>query len=230
MRLAWYCVFACLWMAGCGDGAAAVPQGGKRDAAVEDDGDVPPGFTGQGERLRCDGESTLTLDESDAERAALAMGLCPQSAGQTFDGVESGAPWGLVSARFTSPDGTAAMEDVAHGVLSSFGVNVSPLDGERLLVLSSGTARAPGDPDYNSPAGTIHLISGTAPEGFPIDFPACEVEAGADQSTYDGAALEVTVRAPEGAKGIRFNVNFYTFEFPAHVIIQFCRQVAAGFR
>ena len=62
-------------------------------------------------------------------------------------------------------------------------------------------------------------ITSAAPDGFPIESPACPgVITGA---VNDPAALELRIRVPTNAKSFKFNLNFYTFEFPEYICSQF---------
>lgn len=208
-----------------GGGFGAGGDGGPmviRDPNLTGDGgdddeepEPPPGNIIEGiMRMDCAGEAQLNVADPEAAQAARAIGLCAPEEGASD-------PWGLLNARYTSPDGTGIMATASHGLLSAFGAQVNPLDGERLLALSSGTARAPSDPGYESPSGAEMGTTGTAPPGFPVDFAGCGNSGGSSKTTYDGAALELTIRAPKTAKSMRFNVNFYTYEFPDYVCSEF---------
>ncbi|MEM9697124.1 MAG: choice-of-anchor L domain-containing protein, partial [Myxococcota bacterium] len=92
---------------------------------------------------------------------------------------------------------------------------VTPFEGERLLLLSSGTARRPGDRDHESPAGFDKGYRSPFPEGSAVTAPACpEVTTGA---TYDDIALDVVLRPPPGAEGLSFDFVFFTYEWPEYV-------------
>ncbi|MCA9602297.1 MAG: choice-of-anchor L domain-containing protein [Myxococcales bacterium] len=161
-------------------------------------------------RMACSGEWALAVDDDDAVNAALALGLCP------FDPSDANA-WGLVGARYTTPDGTGEPSSLAHGLLPGFGSSLTPRNGERLLALSSGTARRPIDPGYERPEGATLGTQGAPPEGFPVEFPSCDVKGEADGIAYDGAALEITLRPPPDAARVHVDVNFFTYEFPSFV-------------
>jgi hypothetical protein len=94
--------------------------------------------------------------------------------------------------------------------------------GARMLALSSGAARQPGDPGFASPSGHDTGIMGLAPNGFPIDSPACPlVQTSNDKTAYNPIAFEVKIRVPTNAKSFTFNFDFYTFEFPFYVCTQY---------
>jgi hypothetical protein len=127
-----------------------------------------------------------------------------------------------VSARWAAADGSDAPDDLdwslGHGVLDRLGA-ITPREGERVLALSSGTARAPNDPGFASPAGFDKGYQSAPPDGFPKEAPACPgVLTGA---THDDVALEVTVRAPPGALALAFSFDFFTYEWPDYVCSPF---------
>ena len=162
-------------------------------------------------------DDAVALDEKDPVTAAKSIELCKQATG-TKD-------WGLVSAKWVLPDGTAVPTanetnyHLGHGALSAFGTNGKVQAGKRMLGLSSGTARQPTDPGYQAPSGFDKQITSGSPTGFPKESPACpNVTTGAP---HDGAAIELTLRAPTNAVAFSFDSNFYTFEWPSYVCSQY---------
>jgi hypothetical protein len=164
------------------------------DGGLDDDGatDVLP-------HVACD--DGLAIDSADPLAAAHAIGFCDES----------------VSARWVLPDGSAPPAgsnfDVGHGILPDFGPNVAPLEGSRILALSSGTARRPTDSGYQAAFDKGYASS--HPLGFPKEFPFCPGIITAEP--HDGIALEVTVQVPPGATGFAFRSSFYTLDFPDFV-------------
>jgi hypothetical protein len=159
-------------------------------------------------------DTGLDVGSDDAYEAAAAVGLCKRALGDD---------WGLIEARFTMADGSEANGDddypLGHGILARFGDRIGPREGERLLALSSGSARAPGDPGFVSPEGFDKEYVSAAPDGFPKEAPSCpEVVTGA---THDDIALEVVLRAPPGAHSFAFDFDFFTFEWPVYVCSEF---------
>jgi hypothetical protein len=158
-----------------------------------------------GQCKSCDGQ--LALDSNDPMDAAKAMGLCE----------------GVVSARWVMPDGsppvTAPKFDLGHGILAHFGSNLSPREGGQMVAISSGTARTPTDPGYQSVQGFDKEYVGQHPMGFPRESPACPgVITG---EVHDAIALELELKAPDWAKGFAFDFDFYTFEWPQFVCSEF---------
>jgi hypothetical protein len=156
----------------------------------------------------CDADLAMAAD--DPYDAARAMGICG----------------GVRSARWVLPDGNDppagetqnANFHLGHGILPNFGPNV-PRFGSNMLVLSSGTARRPTDPDYQSVSGFSKGYSSGHPFGFPKESPSCPgVITG---TAYDGVALELELEVPEWAHGLAFDFNFYTFEWPGWVCSTF---------
>ncbi len=170
------------------------------------------------EPLGCDTQ-TYDVGYGDPEVAARAIGLCRKA---------TATSWGLVSAKYVKADGSPGMADLSHGLLPTFGPNVTPREGTNMLALSSGTARRPTDPGFQSPEGMwgplLDQGMGTespTPPGFPIDSPSCSVQTANDTLARDPAALELVIKTPANASELAFDFNFYTYEFPQYVCTAF---------
>jgi hypothetical protein len=88
-----------------------------------------------------------------------------------------------------------------------------------MFVVSSGTARAPGDPGYSSPGGFTQGSQASHPPGFPLESPSCgNVKTGPPR---DSVALKLTIRAPTNAKSFSFKFRFFTFEYPGFICSQY---------
>ena len=166
----------------------------------------------------CDGDldeievcdTGIAVDDMDPMSAAHAVELC-QTAGATGWGVVS-AQWVMVDG---SPENGSPNFHLGHGILNGFGTNVSVQGGERMLALSSGTARQPTDVGYAAVSGFDKGYTGGHPMGFPKESPACP--GSITGILHDGTAVEVVVRVPSNAKGFSFDFNFYTYEWPGWV-------------
>lgn len=190
---------------GGGDDAGTGGGGGGDDAGT---GGGAGGGMDAGLPDPCDGgacgpcDTGLSTAEADPVKAAHALGICNPTA----------AAW-------VNVDGTAAPTsagyDLGHGVLSGFGPNVTPAEGAALLALSTGTARRPNDPGYNSVGGYDKGYTSGFPSGFPFEAPSCPGVVSA--SPHDGAALDVTLDVPPSANGFRVRHKYYTSEFPNFV-------------
>ena len=115
------------------------------------------------------------------------------------------------------------------GLLSAFG-SLQPRHGERLLALSTGVARVPGQTDFTEGCDTFGTGPGVIgsgddgqpsapPEGFPKLSPACHV-MGSDL-LYNAAALELRIRVPSNVRALAFDSNFHTYEYPDFVCSEF---------
>ena len=182
-------------------------------------GDVPP---------PCD--TGLAVDDPSAVNAAKAIEICTVYATATHK-------WGLKSAKWVLPDGSppsAAVPDpfggtpgftvqqaydLGHGILSAFGPNVKVQGGQRMLGLSSGTARQPTDPGYQDVSGFDKGYTTNSPVGFPKESPSCGIAS--TGTPHDGVGLEVELVAPTNAKGFSFSFNFFTYEWPDYVCTEF---------
>lgn len=215
-------------------GGAPKPSGCTYRDAIDHDGDglswkdgdcndcdpgVRPGkidVAGNGVDEDCSGkadddaacDAALALDSTDPLDGARALGVCrsvsPASAG-----------WGVVSAAYVRPDGAPLTEPIGHGLLASFGKN-APTFGKRMLALSSGAARAPGQPGYAAPSGKDKGYEHGTPPGWPKPSPACP---GVTPSAIarDGAALELEVKVPIDAHAMSFEHALFTYDYDAYV-------------
>jgi len=182
--------------------------------------DVP----GDGEDNDCNGivddevtqcDAGLLIDDGDPFNAARAMELCRTT---TLDATGKDKTWGVISAKYVKADGTEGMNPMSRGLLPRFGAT-EVWQGRRMLALSSGTARAPGQPGYESAKGFKAGTASAPPEGYPKESPACPgIITG---ECKDPAALELLIRAPTNAKSFSFNLNFFTYEFPMYICTKF---------
>lgn len=156
------------------------------------------------EQVECD--QNLSKSASDPYDGAKAIGLCKKAD-------PAGKDWGVVEAKWVKPDGTSLGNMEGVGVLSKLGVNV-PQMGATMLVLSSGSAREPGDPDYEDASNAKGYKHGTPP-GYPKESPACPgVTTGQAQ---DGVALELRIRVPSNVLSFSYQQNFFTWEYPEFI-------------
>ena len=183
---------------------------------------TPPGGTPKDEN--CNGvtdevaetcDADLDLADEDPLDGARALDLCKQSTGA--------GDWGVVSAQWVMPDGAPPPSSepdlsnyhLGHGMLSAFGAVVKVRRGARMLGLSSGTARQPTEPDYESVAGFDKGYGGNSPPGYPKESPACPGSTTGDPR--DPVALEVTLNTPSNARGFSFDFDFFTYEWPNYI-------------
>jgi hypothetical protein len=190
----------------CNDCSAAMNPGAQDFAGNNVDEDCDG--TADNNATACD--AALDVASNNALDAAKALGLCKMATGRS---------WGLVSAQYVAADGQPLdnydPQGVGHGLLKSFGPNVHPQEGKSMLALSSGTARQPTDPGYQSVNGHDKLYTTSAPPGYPKESPACPgVITG---EPHDSAGLLIKVRSPTNAKSLKFNLDFYTYEWPGFI-------------
>jgi Putative metal-binding motif len=160
-------------------------------------------------------DDALALDASDPLMAARAIELCAQTQ-------ESSRRWGVISARWTTPDGKGTpSSDMMHGLLPGFGSAFAPRAGKSLLALSSGVARAPAQKGYTADCSdSFSMTKGDFPAGFDGSSPSCPADAKAD-SVGDAIALEVRVRMPSNASALSFDSAFFTEEYPDYICSPF---------
>ena len=192
---------------------------GAVDALVETDAGPGQVFDNN-----CDGKAelpqpcddNLALESPDAMAGAQAIELC-QVAGA------NDKKWGVLSAKYVRADGSPVNAGKQVGLLDGFGPNVHVQGGKRMLVLSSGYARTPGQPGACDSESCTSTTNGNAPPGFPQDVPNCAGE----KTINDDIGLDVTLRAPTNATGYRFLFKFQSFEFPEWVCTSYNDQFIA---
>lgn len=151
----------------------------------------------------------LSLTDTDPMNGARAIDLCAVA-------TAADKKWGVLSAAYVRANGSASPPPSAlqYGLLDNFGPNVNVQRGAKMLGISSGHARIPGQPDACGSLTCYSNQDGTPPPaGFPQDVSGCP---GAT-NINDDVALEVKLRAPKNATGYSFNFKFYSFEYPEWV-------------
>jgi hypothetical protein len=160
-------------------------------------------------------DDALDIASSDPFAAARAIELCPKTD-------ESSRRWGVISARWTTPDGMGKIgSDKMHGILPNFGANFAPRGGKSLLALSSGVARAPDQAGYTADCSDqFPTRSAKFPSGFDGLSSSCPADAQATEIA-DAVALEVRVRIPSNVNALSFDSAFFTEEYPDFICTPF---------
>jgi hypothetical protein len=153
-------------------------------------------------------DQNLPLDGT-AAHFARALGICQMA---------DAKHWGLVSAAFTGSYGAAYPPNpMQHGILPKFGSTLRPRQGAALGVLSSGVAR-----EFNAGSGLFkqgQFMSGPgrAPPGFPKPALGCPI----DSNVFDVVSLKLVIRTPANAKGVTFDFDFASGEWPEWVCTRY---------
>jgi len=162
-------------------------------------------------------DKDLAIDDADPLSAAKAAELCKQSTGPK--------DWGVVSATWVMADGLPPPQEalvnfhLGHGLLTHLGANIALRKGERMLALSSGTARNPDEPGYQPVSGFPKGYQCSHPAGFPIESSTCMgVVTG---TPNDPTGVQIEVRTPSNAHGISFDFYFLTYEWPHYICSQY---------
>ena len=168
--------------------------------------------------LPCD--SALASNSSNALDYAMAMDLCHFT-------TETDLRWGVISARFTLPDGTGAPDANQRSIRGEFGLTDTQR-GDSLILMSTGAAAATGhsNPSPSTWQSTSH---GTSSD-YPADWyaansnilpnaPGCP--APLDSGANDAVMLELRVRVPANAQSFSLRTNFMSAEFPEWVCTAF---------
>ena len=149
-------------------------------------------------------DTGLALGDLDPKNGAKAIELCQQA-------TDADRKYGVLSAAYVRADGTPfANPALQVGIESSYGANVHVQGGQSMLALSTGTARTIGQTGACNGISCQINATGTPPQGFPQDDPACPPT----KAIADDVALELKIRVPTNATGYSFSFKFYSFEFP----------------
>jgi hypothetical protein len=168
--------------------------------------------------ITCDSTIPTGPSASNATQILNAMEVC-HAADATH--------WGIVSAslNYGYSTGTQVGAGDSHftdqyGVLPTFGTGgVKAQEGAAFGVLSSGTADI-NDTDDNPPyfkgtkTGMQQSTDGAVPPGFPQTTTTGCVPS---QSVYDVIDFHTQIKVPANAKGVTFDFNFYSGEWPDYV-------------
>ena len=193
----------------CDDCNRAVNPGAYDDPTNERDDDCD----GQVDNASDSCDIGLLLGDGDPLNAAKAIGLCRVST-PTQNGLPT---WGVISAKYVKADGSAGIRDIQHGLVGNFGAALV-WEGERMLVLSTGVARAPGQLGFQSGTGINNSHQGSMPPYYPKPSnPPCTVLISQENIAYDSAGLELSIRVPTNALSFSYLFNFYTHEFPEYI-------------
>lgn len=160
-------------------------------------------------------DEALALDDADPFAAARALELCVKTD-------ESSRRWGVITARWTTPDGGGKpSSDLMHGLLPSFGKGFVPRAGKTVLALSSGVARAPGQRDHTADCSdAFRPVESDFPAGFDGSSATCSSDTQAS-SVGDAIALELRIRMPSNVTALSFDSAFFTEEYPDYICTPF---------
>jgi hypothetical protein len=207
------------------------------------------GLTDQGDALAsCD--EGLPSAASDGLAAARALGVCAQA-------TASDRRWGLLEATLLRADGSPLEDLRALSLRPSFGALVpAPLEGARLLVLSTGIAsdgvqKDPG-PNGGAPLGSnvsgVHEPSsavslaqpggaGSVADWFAAERPPLKPGSSlplvggcpgqSSESAADSVVVALRLRAPTNARSFSFRTRFVSAEYPEFVCTSYSDQYVA---
>jgi hypothetical protein len=149
---------------------------------------------------------------------ARAMGLCKVQVD------EDSKKWGVISAGISDisapPLGggikaTGKALEHAFGLLPNLGPKTLAREGERLFALSTGIARAPGQPGWtevSDPKNYSKNYSSGQPNGFPKATAGCETAG----TPNDGVAFDLKIRVPTNARSLRFKYRYFGHDYPQY--------------
>lgn len=195
------------------------------------DDDCDPGTPDNQPYPLCAGPPFVT--PTSKYNLAQAMDLCVFT---TEDPPLPERKWGVIDVGLTLADGTSSPLDIQVGELASYGVNGLPKIGPTMAALSTGTARAEGDPGHvypqNGPEpGQIGNFNAGTLSALPADFVAAGGGGSAGKCApylaplpamvNDSVMLKLRIRTPTNAGSFTFRFGFYTAEAPENVCSEY---------
>ncbi len=172
----------------------------------------------------CDGG--LASNSGNALDYAKAIDLCQFT---TENPPIEQKKWGVISGALTRADGTGSPSSNSRSIRDKFGTNNPAKRGQRLAVLSSGHAAAPGQSNPNYAAYQSGVNTGTSSPA-PADWiaanggsfpnaPGCPGAAGT--TAYNPVQLKLRIRVPTNANSFSAKMFFYSAEYPEYVCTSF---------
>jgi hypothetical protein len=155
----------------------------------------------------------LLSSASDPLAYARALDLCATT---TLDDPH----WGVISGSFTLADRSGQPYAPQRSIRPQFGDNLLPWTGERLAVLSSGHAAAPGQSAPNFAAfeqGTEFNTTVAAP----VFTAPCPNKPAGDGQANDSIMLSLEMRVPTNARSFTAKFLFFSAEYPEWVCSQY---------
>jgi hypothetical protein len=179
----------------------------------------------------CDDDGDGTVDNIITCDTSIPTGPSKSTATQILNAMEvchaaDATHWGIVSANLTyghtktgAGDGNFAYQ---YGVLQSFGNVLKPQEGSAFGLLSSGTADINDTKDTGpyfkgSKNGMQTSTTGDVPSGFPAAAKGCSIAS----DVHDVVDLKAQIKVPANAKGLTFDFDFESGEWPDYVCTNF---------
>jgi hypothetical protein len=157
-------------------------------------------------------DENISLTETQAIRAAQAADFCKLAT--------SALDWGLVTATFIRANDTEIPVNNQIGIMQNFGPNNTARKGQRMLVMSTGRARTPAQPNSCGSSACNGPGLGSPPTGVPASVPGCPTS----MNIYDDVGIKFTLRVPLNATGFSIDHHFFTFDYPELVCSGFADQ------
>ena len=167
----------------------------------------------------CDKGLAMTGPAADL---AKSLNLCRTT---TAGATGKAKTWGVISATLQTTDGAGAPKAYQYGIQNTWGTAVKPKAGNSLVVLSTGSARTPGQPGYIKPLQMKFGDTGTGnenapPAGWPKNSSDCPDPL--DTTVVnDSVGLKLKIRVPTNATGFSYDFDFYSSEYISYVCSEF---------
>ena len=169
-----------------------------------------------------DCDKALAMTTKAGTDFAKSLGLCRTT---TAGATGKAKTWGVISATLVTTDGKDAPLGRQYGIETTWGTAVKPKAGASMAVLSTGSARTPGQPEYMKPLQLKFGDTNTGhenapPAGWPKNSPGCPDPLDTSK-VNDSVGLKLNLRVPTNAKGFSYDFDFYTSEYITYVCSEF---------
>jgi hypothetical protein len=116
-------------------------------------------------------------------------------------------------------DFAVAASDKSHGIRGKFGTTFAPQSGANMVMLSTGIAAAPAEPNYAAPQQGTDFKFNTS-----VNVPLGKCTGAAPK---DAMVLRVKVTVPPNATAMAFDFAFFSSEYPEYIGQQYSDSFSA---
>ncbi|GAC1394703.1 MAG: hypothetical protein NVSMB47_04040 [Polyangiales bacterium] len=160
-------------------------------------------------------DTGLKLLAADGLDFAKSLHLCRQT---TEAATGKSKTWGVISAVIQTVDGTDKPLARQIGLEPNWGTagTMKAKEGETMVVLSTGSARVPGQPEYMKPLDMVFGDKNTGhentpPAGWPKNTSGCPSPA--TNTANDSVSVKLKIRVPTNASSFAYDFDFYSSEY-----------------
>ncbi len=172
-------------------------------------------------------DAGLASNSADAMDFVRALELCRTTEEDPADPADR--TWGVISTFLSRADGNGATLPVQRALRDRFGAIITPEQGERMVVLSSGHAADIDDQNPSfapfEPGTNLGTTSGVPADWLAANGGAFPNPGGCldpwNYEAHDSAMLTIRLRAPTNANSFSMKMQFFSAEYPEWVCSEF---------